>query len=78
MAAQVALRRQQQQEEDTRYKLIPGLDVDKATDIKYLEALQTEIEAKIRDLTTNQALKFSSKKTKEELQVKKKDDQLLN
>jgi hypothetical protein len=50
-------------------KIIPGLSVERLTDLKYLEIMAVEVESKLTELNQSQAKKYCNKQLKKELEV---------
>ena len=51
-------------------KIIPGLSVERLTDLEYLENLATEVQSKLVELNQSQTKKYCNKQQKSELEVK--------
>jgi hypothetical protein len=51
-------------------KVIPGLSVERLTDLQYLENLSIEVESKLIELNQSQTKKYCNKQQKIELEVK--------
>jgi hypothetical protein len=51
-------------------KIIPGLSVERLTDLEYLENLATEVQSKLVELNQSQTKKYFNKQQKSELEVK--------